>query len=123
MSALHRQVHLGLEGNRLLLQLLGRLSVLDAVLVERGHASLRQADKGDGLLPGLDGHGSGGAHDDGLLRDADLVILVDVGVLLDGVAVNAAGLEDRGNLGLLGVVLGTLLLLRSRIVAMRLMSI
>ena len=103
----------------MLLQLLGRLSVLNAVLVERGHTTLRQADKSDGLLPGLDRQGSGGAHDDGLLGDADLVILVDIGVLLDGVAVNAAGLEDRGNLGLLGVVLGTLLLLRSKIEKIR----
>ena len=84
------------------------------MLVERSNTSLRQADKGDGLLPGLNRQGVGGAHDDGFLGDADLVVLVDVGVLLDGVAVNASSLEDRRDLGLLGVVLGALLLLRSK---------
>ena len=74
-------LHLGGEGHGLMLQLLRRLSALDPGLVELGHAALGEADVLDGLPADVLGNGAGGAVDDGVLGDADLVLLVDVGVL------------------------------------------
>ena len=95
-----------------MLQLLGRLAALDPRLVELGHAALGKADVLDGLPADVLGHGAGGAVDDGVLGDADLVLLVDVGVLPLGVDVRLGGLPDGADLGVQAGVLDALLLLR-----------
>merc|ERR1712025_726044 len=74
-------VFAGDAGDGLLLQLLRRLSALDPGLVKLGHTALGEADVLDGLPADVLGNGAGGAVDDGVLGDADLVLLVDVGVL------------------------------------------
>ena len=108
-----RLVHLSREGHGLMLQLLGTLATLDAVLVKLGHTALRQADKLDALLADVLGHRLPGTLDHGVLGDADLVLLVDVGVLPHAVAVTVALTPvDVADLGGLGAVLNTLLLLR-----------
>ena len=95
-----------------MLQLLGRLAALDPRLVELGHAALGKADVLDGLPADVLGHGAGRAVDDGVLGDADLVLLVDVGVLPLGVDVRLGGLPDGADLGVQAGVLDALLLLR-----------
>ena len=96
-----------------MLQLLGTLATLNAVLVKLGHTALRQADKLDALLADVLGHRLPGALDHRVLGDADLVLLVDVGVLPHAVAVTVALTPvDVADLGGLGAVLNTLLLLR-----------
>ena len=108
-----RLVHLSREGHRLVLQLLGTLATLNAVLVKLGHTALRQADKLDALFADVLGDRLPGALDHGVLGDADLVLLVDVGVLPHAVAVTVALTPvDVADLGGLGAVLNTLLLLR-----------
>ena len=108
-----RLVHLGREGHGLVLQLLGTLATLNAVLVKLGHTALRQADKLDALLADVLGHRLPGTLDHGVLGDADLVLLVDVGVLPHAVAITVALTPvDVADLGGLGAVLNTLLLLR-----------
>ena len=92
-------------------QLLRRLATLDTLRVEFADAALGQTDVLDHLLLHALGNGVAGALDDGVLGDADLVLLVDVGVLLDGVAVLLSRGVHGGHLGLLGLVLGALLLL------------
>ena len=105
-------LHLGGEGHGLVLQLLGRLSALDPGLVELGHAALGKTDVLDGLPADVLGHGAGGAVDDGVLGDADLVLLVDVGVLPLRVDVRLGRFPDGADLGVLGGVLDAFLLLR-----------
>ena len=105
-------LHLGDEGHGLVLQLLGRLSALDPGLVELGHASLGKADVLDGLPADVLGHGAGGAVDDWVLGDADLVLLVDVGVLPLGVDIRLGGLPDGADLRVQAGVLDAILLLR-----------
>ena len=92
---------------------LGRLAALDPGLVQLGHASLGQTDVLDGLLADVLGYRAVGAVEDWVLGDADLVLLVDVGVLPHAVAVTVALTPvDVADLGGLGAVLNTLLLLR-----------
>ena len=96
-----------------MLQLLGTLATLDAVLVKLGHTALRQADKLDALLADVLGHRLPGTLDHGVLGDADLVLLVDVGVFPHAVAITVALTPvDVADLGGLGAVLNTFLLLR-----------
>ena len=104
-------VHLRSEVHRLVLQFLGTLATLDTVRVELADAALGQTHELDGLLLHALGDGALAALDHGVLGDAELVLLVDVRVLLDGVAVPVSGREDGVHGGLLGLVLGTLLLL------------
>ena len=108
-----RLVHLSREGHGLVLQLLGTLATLNAVLVKLGHTALRQADKLDALFADVLGDRLPRALDHRVLGDADLVLLVDVGVLPHTVAVTVALTPvDVADLGGLGAVLNTLLLLR-----------
>merc|ERR1719402_1811429 len=94
-----------------MLELLGTLSALDTVRVELADAALGQTDELYGLLLHALGDGVLSALDDRLLGDAELVLLVDVRVLLDGVAVSMPGGEDGGDRGPLGLVLVAPLLL------------
>ena len=106
-------LHLHLEGHGLVLELLGTLATLDTLGVELADATLGQTDELDHLLLHGLGDGSVGALDHGLLGDAELVLLVDVGVLLDRVAVLVSRGVDGGHGGSLGLVLQTFLLLSS----------
>ena len=108
-------LHLGGEGHGLVLQLLGRLPTLDPGLVELGNAALGEADVLDGLPADVLGNRARGAVDDGVLGDADLVLLVDVGVLPLRVDVRLGGLPDGADLSVLGGVLDAFLLLRPEI--------
>ena len=91
---------------------LGRLAALDPGLVQLGHASLGQTDVLDGLLADVLGYRAVGAVEDWVLGDADLVLLVDKGVLPLGVDISLGDLPDGADLGVLGDVLDALLLLR-----------
>merc|ERR1719337_158882 len=105
-STLDRDIHLSLESDRLVLELLGRLATLDTLGVELADAALGETDELDHLLLHALRDGAAGALDHGVLGDADLVLLVDVGVLLGGVAVFLSRGVDGGHVGLLGLVLG-----------------
>jgi len=96
-----RLIHLSLEGNRLMLEFLEDLSTLNSLSIELSNTSLWKTDKADSLLSHFSWHGVDGALNKGNLGDADLVILVDVRVLLDGSAVIHLRFKDTPNLGLL----------------------
>ena len=87
-------VHLNLEVNLLALELLKSFSMLHLLNVHLSNTSLWQADKVDGLLPQLLGNSVDRALDNWVLGEADLVILVDDGVLHDGFAVSHLRLKD-----------------------------
>merc|ERR1719289_635572 len=94
-----------------MLELLRTLTTLDTLGGELAEPTLRQTDKLDHLLLHGLGDGSVGALDHGLLGDAELVLLVDVRVLLDRVAVSMPRRVDGGDRGPLGLVLVAPLLL------------
>ena len=87
-------VHLNLEINFLAFELLKSFSTLNLLNVHLGNTSLWQADKVDSLLPQLLGNSVDRALDNWVLGEADLVILVDDGVLHDGFAVSHLRLKD-----------------------------
>ena len=87
-------VHLNLEVNLLALELLKSFSMLHLLNVHLSNTSLWQADKVDGLLPQLLGNSVDRALDNWVLGEADLVILVDDGVLHDGFAISHLRLKD-----------------------------
>ena len=86
-SAVDGDIHLSLESDRLVFEFLGRLATLDTLGVELADAAFGQTDELHHLLLHALGDGAAGALDHRVLGDADLVLLVDVGVLLGGVAV------------------------------------
>jgi hypothetical protein len=95
----------------LVFELLGRLATLDTLGVELADAALGETDELDHLLFHALRDEAAGALDHGVLGDADLILLVDVGVLLGGVAVFLSRGVDGGHVGILGLVLGAPLLL------------
>jgi len=84
-----------------MLEFLEDLSTLNSLSIELSNTSLWKTDKADSLLSHFSWHGVDGALHKGNLGDADLVILVDVRVLLDGSAVIHLRFKDTPNLGLL----------------------
>ena len=110
-----RLIHLSLEGNRLMLEFLEHLSTLNSLSIELSNTSLWKTDKADSLLSHFSWHGVYGALNKGNLGDADLVILVDVRVLLDGSAVMQFRIKDTLDLGLLSLKLDTPFFFSSKI--------
>ena len=110
-----RLIHLSLEGNRLMLEFLEDLSTLNSLSIELSNTSLWKTDKADSLLSHFSWHGVDGALHKGNLGDADLVILVDVRVLLDGSAVIHLRFKDTPNLGLLSFKLDASFLFSSKV--------
>ena len=108
-------VHFSSESNRLLLQFLWVFSTFNALSIELGNTSLWKTDKVDSLLSHFSWHGVDGALNKRNLRDADLVILVDVRVLLDGSAVMQFRIKDTLDLGLLSLKLDTPFFFSSKI--------
>ena len=98
-----------------MLEFLEHLSTLNSLSIELSNTSLWKTDKADSLLSHFSWHGVYGALNKGNLGDADLVILVDVRVLLDGSAVMQFRIKDTLDLGLLSLKLDTPFFFSSKI--------
>ena len=98
-----------------MLEFLEDLSTLNSLSIELCNTSLWKTDKADSLLSHFSWHGVDGALNKGNLGDADLVILVDVRVLLDGSAVMQFRIKDTLDLGLLSLKLDTPFFFSSKI--------
>merc|ERR1719315_82267 len=92
----NRLNHLGLKSNRLMFKLLWTLTTLS---IEFTNTAIWKTDKLDRLHGGYLRSAPSCTLDNWGLRDADLVTLVDVGVLLDSVVVEMMPVIKRPYIG------------------------